>query len=364
MKFDSETRRARLRARVERLWRWEFWPGAVFYAPLVPWVAYLGQRYGGLTALTAANPGLPDSGLYGESKFDILQRLPKERIIPSAKIARGALAERKAHARSLMQDGFPLPWILKPDASHRGFGLAKAKTVGDVDDYLERIEADVLVQTYHPGPYEAGIYYVRFPDEARGRVFSLTEKHFPQVVGDGHRSLAQLIWAHPRLRMQAELFLARQDDPEGTIPAKDQVVTLSIAGNHCQGTMFKDGTAQVTPALDRAVDEMSRHIGGFHVGRYDVRYTDREAFLRGEDIKVVELNGVIGESSNLYDPDHSIWRAYRILFEQWRMVYAIGAANVARGVEPRTATSLAKHILEYKRQHVAYPIAEAGGMDG
>ena len=66
-----------------RLWRWEFWPSWLFYLPLLPWLAYLSLRYRGVLVWTAANPGIPDGGVVGESKFAILAQLPPEWVVPS-----------------------------------------------------------------------------------------------------------------------------------------------------------------------------------------------------------------------------------------------------------------------------------------
>ena len=50
----------------------------LFYAPVAAWVGALSIRYGGLSTITAANPGIPDGGTVGESKFRILSMLPPE----------------------------------------------------------------------------------------------------------------------------------------------------------------------------------------------------------------------------------------------------------------------------------------------
>ena len=42
-----------------------------------------------------------------------------------------------------------------------------------------------MVQRYAPGPGEVGIFYYRFPNESRGRIFSITEKIFPEIVATG-----------------------------------------------------------------------------------------------------------------------------------------------------------------------------------
>ena len=49
---------------------------------------------------------------------------------------------------------------------------------------------------------------------------------------------------------------------------------------------------------------------------------------------MLELNGVSAEATHIYDPKTSLFAAYRTLFTQWRLAFAIGAANRARGHRP------------------------------
>src|SRR2546428_13370320 len=90
----ASPRRIRASAHLARWRRWEFWPMWLFYAPVALWVGALSLRYRGVATMTAANPGMPDGGLVGESKFDILTKLPADATIPSARIAPGVLNDR------------------------------------------------------------------------------------------------------------------------------------------------------------------------------------------------------------------------------------------------------------------------------
>ena len=92
--LGSASRRARIGARLARWARWEFWPMWLFYAPVALHIARLAWRYGGITTITAANPGIPDGGTVGESKADILGKLPADSTIPFAPIDTGALDDR------------------------------------------------------------------------------------------------------------------------------------------------------------------------------------------------------------------------------------------------------------------------------
>ena len=350
---------ARIVVTVSRIWRWEFWPAWLFYLPVVPWIAWLSIRHGGFATLTAANPAIPEGGFVGESKYAILSRLPERWIAPSIRVGPGATADRiEAARRAVRARGWRFPLVGKPDVGQRGVGVRLLQTVDDVAEYLRAQPAAALLQTYHPGPFEAGIFYARLPGEPAGRIFSITDKRFPEVVGDGLSTLEDLIWMDPRYRMQARTFLARHARQRRRVPAAGERVRLAHAGNHVQGTMFTDGSHLITPALERTVDEIAHSFDGFYFGRFDVRYGDPEGFRAGRDLTIIELNGVTSESTNIYDPSRSILWAYRTLFRQWRLLFRIGAANRGRGAATTPHSRLLRAIVAFCRQVPALPIAD------
>jgi RimK-like ATP-grasp domain len=302
---------------------------------------------------------MTDGGTVGESKFEILARLPADCTIPAALIPAAALADRVESARGhIERSGWRYPVIVKPDVGQRGIGVKLARTFADVADYLTHVSGAVIVQPYHSGPLEAGVFYYRFPGDARGRILSITDKHFPEVVGDGRSTLEDLIWSHSRYRMQAATFTKRHHEILGRVLPSGERFQLAIAGNHAQGTLFRDGRHLATPALTRRIDQVAQAYDGFFVGRFDIRYRNVDAFKAGEDLAIVELNGATAESTNIYDPDGSLFDAYRLLFRQWSIVFAIGAANRASGA-PVTPT---RRLIELVRAHlsasVPFPISD------
>lgn len=344
--------RQRVAARIARWSRWEFWPMGFFYAPVAIWVAWLSLRYRGPATMTAANPGMADGGTVGESKHEILARLPPDATIPSIAVQPGALGARLASlAHQLARPPWRFPLVLKPDVGQRGLGVKLVRTMDEAAEYFARAAGCVLVQPYHDGPFEAGIFYYRMPGWARGRILSITDKQFPFVVGDGRTPLEELIWSHPRYRMQAQTFLVRHHASRDRVLELGERFQLAMAGNHAQGTTFRDGRHLLTPALELRIDEIARAFGGFHVGRFDVRYRDIEAFRAGRDLAIVELNGATAESTNIYDPDATLLSAYRQLFRQWSIVFEIGAANRAAGA----AVTPVRRLLELVRAHLTAP---------
>jgi membrane protein DedA with SNARE-associated domain len=351
--------RARLWAGISKCWRCEFGPSWLFYVPLVPWLGYLALRYRSFTVWTAANPGIPSGGVVGESKFAILEQLPDRWIVPSAVLMPGDGVQRLAHFQELIANrDWQFPLILKPDVGQRGAGVKLVRTMADAAEYLRTQPVAIVVQTYHAGPFEAGVFYVRIPGEQHGRIFSITDKRFPMVVGDGQSTLEELVWAHSRFRMQASTFLTRHEANADRVLEPGESFALALAGNHCQGTKFLDGARLITLALERRFDEIAKHFDGFFFGRFDVRYADVGAFMDGHDFAIVELNGVTSESTNLYDPRGSIFSAYRILIQQWSVLFRIGDANRQRGHCPTSLASLAKLLWSQVRSGPSTALAD------
>ena len=348
----------RVCARIARWRRWEFWPSAVLYAPVVGHIVRLAITHRGLATLSAANPGIPEGGFVGESKAAILAQLPEHWTLRSTVIGEGGTEARLDDLRQLIELGeYRFPLVLKPDSGQRGIGVRVVQSLDDARAYFAIQPGAVVVQRFHPGPFEAGIFYYRRPGEERGRIFSLTSKQFPVLTGDGRSTLEDLIWMHPRYRLQASIFLRRHASEKHRVLADGERFQLAIAGNHAQGTMFVDGAQLVTPELERRIDEIARQMHGFYIGRFDVRYRDVEAFRRGEDLAIVELNGVTSEATHIYDPQLTLWNAWRVLCRQWTLVFEIGAANRERGHAPVAARRLLWLSLQHLRHRPAIPIA-------
>src|SRR5262245_7050495 len=198
-----------------RLTRWEFWPPWVFYLPVVCYVAYLMLKHRGLTVFTAANPAIIGGGFVGESKMEILDGLSPA----NGFVARAALiaashdfdARIRAAESFMAERGIGFPVVLKPDQGQRGSGVVVARSQVELNEYLHGAAVDTIIQEYAPGS-EFGVFYYRLPGEDRGRIFSITEKRFPVVVGDGESTLERLILQDERAVCMARFYLQKHRD--------------------------------------------------------------------------------------------------------------------------------------------------------
>jgi membrane protein DedA with SNARE-associated domain len=344
-------------------WRhWEFWPAWMFYPPVAMYCGWLAIKYRGLTLPTAANPGIFSGGFVGESKIVTLRELmaASPGFTAEADIIPGAGAEERLVALRVIcaERAISYPFILKPDVGQRGVGVKLIRNEGQAIAYLKQTEAALMVQRYAEGPNEIGVFYYRFPHESRGHIFAITEKLFPVITGDGHSTVAELIWRDPRARLIADKYLLRFVARRDEILPAGESLKLVEAGNHAQGCIFRDGMRLGTPELLERIDEISQKVPGFYIGRFDIRYGSEADLREGRNFQIIELNGAASEATNIYDARNSLGSAYRQLFRQWDLVFAIGAANRKRGCAPTRLSLIWKKWREYVREAATYPAAD------
>lgn len=315
------------------------------YAPVAVYIAWLMARFRSVTLPTAVNPCMPASGLVYESKSQILRHLRAF----GAPVARFELIRNELDlaekerllADFLEREKFSFPVVLKPDVGQRGQGVAIVNSWDEARVFLGGQVEDTIAQEYVGGA-EYGVFYHRFRDRDAGRVSSITDKRMTYVVGDGASTLERLILMDRRAVCMAPFFLrAFEARLEWVVPA-GETFYLTQVGTHCRGALFLDGADMITQELEREVNRFSAGIEGFHFGRYDVRVPSEEALRRGEGIRVIELNGLTSEPTNMYDPRHSIFFAWGTLTRQWRLIFELAQKNRLAGDEPVSVKSVWK----------------------
>jgi len=361
-RLATPARLKRLTTRIARWRQWEFWPAWMFYPPVALYCLWLAVKYRGVTLPTAANPGIFSGGIVGESKIATLQHLmdTSPEFTAEAELVAGATPEeRLASLREICRRRcIDPPFVLKPDVGQRGAGVKLIRTEGQAIAYFRQTGAPVVLQRYAPGPGEVGIFYYRFPHETQGHIFAITEKVFPGITGDGRSRVWELIWADPRARFLAARYLDRLQGRENEVLPAGQPLKLVEAGNHAQGCIFRDGMRFCTPELADRIDAISRRIPGFYIGRYDIRYPCEADLRAGANLQIIELNGAASEATSIYDPRNSLLTAYRTLFHQWDLVFAIGEANRRNGSSTTSLFDLWWKWREYVRQAATFPAAD------
>ncbi len=342
-----------LRGKWQRLRGWEFWPPYLTYLPLIPWLIWLSIKHRGLFKFAASNPAMPMGGLIGESKAGILEGLGADQPeVPPFVLLTPDMGpeERVSKAAAFMDEsGASYPVILKPNEGQRGSGVALVRDEADLHERASTLDHDAILQARLDGE-EFGVFYTRQPDEETGSIFGVTTKVLPEVTGDGKRTVEDLLLDDARACAMHKTYMKELGRRADDVPAVGEKVRLVGVGTHSRGAIFLDGRALITPELSAAVDRISRRYEGFYFGRYDFCAPSEEHFARGEGLGVIELNGVTSEATNLYDPGHSIFTTYRILFEQWRLAYEIGSKNAAMGAPTASVGQVMREWMRYRKK--------------
>jgi hypothetical protein len=341
----------------------EFWPMWAFYPPVMAYAAWLMLRHLGVLLPTVANPSFPGGGFYGESKAEILALAMKhvpEWTAPFVRIERAEsttadiAAQCDAALATLGAAGLALPVVAKPDLGCRGAGVKLIRTPDALRAYIEAFPqgAAFLLQRLVPFEGEAGIFYCRRPGQERGRIISITLKYFPYVIGDGRRTLRELIMADPRAGRLSHLYLKRHTARLNEVPTAGEPVRLAFAGSHSRGAIFRNGTHLVTPEMEVRFDAIAKRLPEFHFGRFDVRFERFADVQQGAGFTIVEANGAGAESTHIWDRSTGLVQAWRDLMRQYRWLFEIGAANRARGFRPMR---WADFVRAYKREKFLTP---------
>jgi membrane protein DedA with SNARE-associated domain len=347
-------------------------PPLLFYLPLLFNWLRLGIRHRCLTLPSAANPHIFTGGMWGETKSSyFLDVGASER----SWIADFVVIERHADAGNPRSDfdraiqaiedaGLEFPLIAKPDIGWHGYGVRRIDTGVQLEDYIGRFPAgaSLILQRYVPYAAEAAVLYARLPGEPSGRVLSLTFRYFPHVIGNGRSTLRELIGKDERAQWKSGFHCGSDRSHCGVepsdltrVPEHDEVVRLALIGNQRAGALYRDGRRHITAALEARFDAIACSMSEFHYGRFDIRFESAEALMRGEDFSIVEINGIGGESIDVWDPRLPVVEVYRRLADQQRLLFLIGERNRARGFQPTGVGDFVASLIRQTRLICRYP---------
>lgn len=332
----------------------EFWHPRLFETPYYLYLAWrcLCHRIG-IRDLARANHALDHGEIGIGSKVATQFAFDQSRFLPTERLEKTASPETRLHRARAFTEKHGYPIILKPDTGCVGKGIARCETDAELAATLPIYTGSVIVQTFTEFPVEYGIFYLRH--NGISEISGMNRKHFPQVTGDGIRTLAQLAADHPRRTDHWDLFLQYLD--LNSIPEEGNVVVLSFVGSHTMGCMFTNDTTKVTPALEHAIFSICDAQLGFNFGRLDAKAPSEEALLAGEFV-VIEVNGVASLPTHMFDPRLTLRESYRIFLYHARKLAAIAAEHQH---EPMALASLREIVsrvsenqdaLDHSHRHI------------
>jgi hypothetical protein len=172
------------------------------------------------------------------------------------------------------------------------------------------------------------------PDHTNGQITSITKKEFLSIVGDGQKSIEQLMELSARARFQIKAVKKRLGEAINNVLKNGETLVLEPIGNHCRGTAFLNNNHLITNQLERVFDQICNEIDGFHYGRFDLKVDTIDHLMVGKNIKIMELNGVSSDPGHIYDPNYKLLKAYAEIAKHWKILADISIAQQNKGIKP------------------------------
>jgi len=338
----------------DRIWRsnfsiklrhWEYWPFGILQFPVFFYYFWLSFRARSFFFFSASNPGIEMGGLLGESKFNILNKIPSSYTAKTIFIP--GLSTSEYVFTKMKKAGLNYPVIFKPDLGERGYRVKRIYSGEQANEYINSFRFDFLVQELIDLPLEFGVFYKCIPGQEKGHIFSVVGKEMLCVTGDGQSTLQELILKNDRAKLQWESLRKHHTENLFKVVDNQKEVVLNSIGNHCLGTKFLNNNELINDNLDEVFTVISKQIKGFYYGRFDLRCASLDDLYKGK-VKIMELNGCGAEPAHIYHPGYSFWKAMGEMLGHWKNIFIVARENKKRGVDFLTLPEVRIYYKKFK----------------
>lgn len=309
----------------------EFWPAQIKLLPVFFYIGYLCIKAKSIFFFSACNPGIPFGWLIGDAKYPVLKQIPGEYAPKTIFVPEWA--SLKETVIEMGKKGIIYPCIIKPDIWEWWIGVEKLHNKKELQAYIDKYNQDVVIQEYIPGENELTVMYYRYPGHKKWVVDFIAGKEFLSVMGDGKRTLAQLVAQGKRTKFFFRVFAKEHKNNRNMIIKKDEKYVLQFKWNHRQGTLIYDASHFITPELHETFDTIADNIEWFYFWRCDVKYDDINDFLRWKDFKLLDINGVWAEPLHVNDVKYSLLDVWKMRIKHRNIIYRIAKVNHNKGLK-------------------------------
>jgi hypothetical protein len=317
---------------IQKITNWEQWPFKLLYFPIsFVWLSYIIRSWS-VWFFTPSNPKLTFGGMEGEPKKEMYDLLPRHLFPATFNVQPGEdfhLIEQK-----LVEHNITFPLIVKPEVGGQGILFRKLDDVDQFRQYHSKVPVEYIVQEMITYPMEVSVFHIRHPQQQTGIVTGFLHKIPLRVVGDGVKTLRELMLEHPKAVTRMEELQVTHSRNFDRVLAQGEKYMLSYAANHNRGAQFINLHEFIDARLVRVFDEISHHVNDFFYGRYDVMCTSIEDLKSGKNFSILEYNGCGAEPNHFYDTGYTLIGAYKEILKHWKLLYDISRYNRKQGIRP------------------------------
>ena len=215
----------------------------------------------------------------------------------------------------------------------RGKDVEMINEEEELKSYLVGKTFDLNIQEFIDLDFEFGILYHRMPDEEMGKITSIVQKGFLYVTGDGTSTLHDLMSQEIRIAHRLDYFEKKFKKDLDLVVLKGVKKYLEPIGNHCRGTTFYNANHLINEQLTKIFNAIALQVMGYYYGRFDLKVNSIEDLYEGNNMKIIELNGVSSEVAHIYDPDYKLIQAYKDVITHMKYIYKIARKNHEKGIK-------------------------------
>jgi hypothetical protein len=330
-----------------RLTHKEYWYLNILFIPLTFYRAYLALKAHSFFFFSAANPALPTGGWMGYSKASIHQFTPPQYRPKTIVFKQGNNMQDIQTAMTKAQLDFPV--VLKPVVGCRGRMVKKVESLDELWNHTQWYNTDFLIEEYINYPVEATVLYFKKPETGESGILSVALKNFLTVVGDGERTIMELLMDNPIGVLQVKRFESEKSLLMLSIPQNGKKIVVEPIGNLCRGTQFVDGRSLITSKMVAAYDKIHAGLEGYYIYSLDLKTPSIADLQAGQNLKILSIRGVGADPAHVFDTCTSFKEMFLAYVRFWDKVYEISTASHRQGVQYIGYRAFKHYVSQQKR---------------
>jgi len=206
-----------------------------------------------------------------------------------------------------------------------------------------------MLQEYVDLPLEFGVLCYRYPDGNFG-IPSIVEKEFLTLRGDGVSSIGELLENNIRASGNAGYLKKKYQASWNDILEKGEEIVAENIGNHVRGTKFINACHLINDKTISHFKRLTSDMDDFQYGRFDLRAGSYEDLFTGDNLKILEVNGVNSEVAHIYDPEMKLLIAYKDVYENLKIVFEIARENRKSGRTTISFLTFVQSLIRHLRR--------------
>lgn len=336
----------KLKYSLHKIRHWEYWPQEYIYFIIYPYYAWIAFKVRAAGFFVNANPHDGEMNFLMESKFKIYQHIP-EQYYPATLYIQPEYSI-DVIVDKINKSEISYPFISKPDIGHKGIGVKKIHNKEELLQQHENALHPYLIQALVPYENEIGLFWVRYPDNKKGILTGIVYKEYLHVIGDGKSTLEELIYKDARTYYQLKYLQDKFKSEWNTILPKYKKLIVVPFGSHFRGSKFLDYSHKITPKMTDAFNTICTQIKDYHYGRMDIKFDNWDDLEDGKNFKIIETNGAGSEPTYIYDPNHSIFFAWKEIVRHLSYLSEVCLQNKRKGYKTANLKQLLQMYRDYK----------------